>query len=75
MTVTQLVQEAKQLSPGERRRLVEALKELFARERGKRASKKARAGLKNFVALAGKAESAFNDVSSDKYKHLGDIYS
>ncbi len=74
MTVMQIVQEAKQLPSKERRRLVAALKEtLSEEERGP--DPKARDALKRFISMAGKAESVYEDVSSDKYKHLGEVYS
>jgi len=73
MTVAQLVEEAKQLTSEERRILIEALAEA-PREEASR-SAKARNARRSFLALAGKGESEHRDVSTDKYKHLGEIYS
>jgi hypothetical protein len=74
MTVQQIVQEAKRLPSKDRHRLVAALQETLAEEE-RRQDSKARDALKRFISMAGKAESAYEDVSGDKYKHLSDVYS
>lgn len=70
-TVEELLQAARRLSDGERRRLIEALQggmreEPFGTPR--------REAVSSWVKLAGRFHSDFPDVSTDKYRHLGDAY-
>ena len=71
-TVEELVEEIKLLSPQERLRLVEKIAVLVQDEGAIEAPRLA--ALDAFLALAGTAETEYTDVSSDKYKHLADIY-
>lgn len=72
-TVEEIVEEIKLLSPQERLRLLEEIKVLGQDES---AAEEARlAAFDAFLKLAGTAEVDDTDVSSDKYKHLADIYS
>jgi hypothetical protein len=72
-TVEEIVEEIKLLSPQERLRLVEKIEVLGQDES---AAEEARlAALDAFLTLAGTAATDYTDVSSDKYKHLADIYS
>jgi hypothetical protein len=71
-TVEEIVEEIKLLSPQERFRLVEKITVIGQEEsavEGKRL-----AALDAFLALAGTVETKYTDVSSNKYRHLADIY-
>jgi hypothetical protein len=73
LTVEEIVEEIKLLSPQERLRLVEKIGILGQDESTVEETRLA--ALDAFLALAGTAETDYMDVSSDKYKHLADIYS
>ncbi len=70
-TMTEILQAARRLSEGERRRLVEALE-------GKRCEKPTEEqrhdAMSSWLGLAGRFHSDFTDVSTEKYKHLVDVY-
>ena len=71
-TVEEIVEDIKLLSPQERLRLVDKIIVLGQNERTVEETQLA--ALDAFLALAGTAETDYTDVSSDKYKHLADIY-
>ena len=72
-TVEELVEEIKLLPPQERLRLIE---KVTVRGQEEKTGEEARlAALDSFLALAGRAETDYSAVASDKYKHLADIYS
>lgn len=70
--VDDILEQAKRLSPRERRRLVAALKEGFDAKTNRRASR--RTAFERLLALGGVGHSTDRDVSSDKYRHLGKAY-
>jgi hypothetical protein len=64
-----LIEEARELPASDRLRLIEEV------ERSVENETDARPGAYGpLVALAGTAESDFNDVSTDKYRHLAEAY-
>lgn len=71
-TVEEIVEEIRLLSPQERLRLVEKIAVVGQEE--STVEETQLAALDAFLALAGTAETDYTDVSSDKYKHLADIY-
>jgi hypothetical protein len=73
-TVEEIVEEVKLFSPQERRRLMEKIDSL-GRDEGVVADETQLAALDTFLVLAGTAETTDTDVSSDKYRHLAEIYS
>jgi len=70
--VEELVEEAKRLSDAEQRALVFELERLVGR-RGSSA-RQAPARQASFLDLIGMLEVEAEDVSSNKYRHLGQIY-
>ncbi len=76
-TVEEILEAAEHLSPRDQRRLLKKLEDSLARqaETKRRAKVKRRKdGLAIFIAMAGTAHSDYADVSTDKYKHLAEIY-
>jgi hypothetical protein len=71
-SVRDLAEQAKQLSAQERRQLIEELKDSLEEPASEPAARGATYALT--VALAGTGRSDFTDVSTDKYKHLAEIY-
>ena len=71
-SVHDLAEQAKQLSARERRQLIEELKESLEQEVPDLAAGGAPYELT--VKLAGTGRSDHTDVSTDKYKHLAEIY-
>ena len=71
-TVEEIVEEIKLLSPQERLHLVEKIAVVGQDESAVEETRLA--ALDAFLALAGTAETDYTDGSSDKYKHLADIY-
>jgi len=76
-----MIEQARRLPAKDRRRLIAALNKSVGNGRKTmtptRRPKKRRRGEGPYarsLALAGTARSDFSDVSSDKYKHLADIY-
>jgi hypothetical protein len=74
-----IIEQARRLSPRDQRKLIAALNR--SRADGKirpRQSRKRVASAKGpyaaLLELAGTAHSDYHDVSSDKYKHLAEIY-
>ncbi|MGH7439484.1 MAG: hypothetical protein ACRENE_27665 [Polyangiaceae bacterium] len=70
-TLEKILREAKRLRAVDRRKLIRALEGEPPQPTGRAAAQSA---LARFVARAGSARSSFTDVSTDKYKHLGDAY-
>lgn len=73
MTTTQILKEVEKLSPGERTKLMRRLAKSRVRPRQRmwRPNPKA---LARFLAMAGTGKGPYTDVSSNKYKHLAEIY-
>jgi hypothetical protein len=72
-SVRDLADQAKQLSVEERRQLIEELVRDLAPAEPPSAEAR-QAGLERWLALAGTGHSDYTDVSTDKYKHLAEIY-
>jgi hypothetical protein len=70
-TIEHLLRAARKLSVAERRRLVNALQE-DAHQNPEVPNPEAISG---WIALAGRFHSNATDVSTDKYRHLADVYS
>lgn len=71
-TVEDILEAARRLPPPERQRLKEEMEHLETEPaEGRSDAEGPYAGL---LALAGTAHTDFDDVSTDKYKHLADIY-
>src|SRR3970040_835943 len=70
-TIEEILDAARRLSDGERRRLVEALQ-----GDGREASidEQRRDAMASWLGLAGRLHSAFTPVSTEKYTHLADVY-
>jgi len=74
-TIDKILRQARELSPEERRELVDTLEEGMADEPASGSEAARQAALGRWLALAGTGHSDFTDVSSDKYKHLAAVYS
>lgn len=82
--IDDLLQRAKRLPVKERRKLIarlqttlsakETAKQPAGRPRPQKKRRSAKAALDAFIAMAGTVHTSYTDVSSDKYKHLGEIY-
>jgi hypothetical protein len=70
-TIEAILEAARRLSEGERRRLVEALQ---GNGREAPIEEQRRDALSSWLGLAGTFHSDFTDVSTEKYKHLPDVY-
>jgi hypothetical protein len=75
-TVEELLEQAKHLPPKDRRRLIAELEDSISdhTEAPGEAQPKRSRGLAMFIAMAGTAHSDFTDVSTNKGKHLAEIY-
>jgi hypothetical protein len=71
-TLEELLEQAKHLPPKDRRRLIAELEDSIA-EPAEAPPRRSR-GLAMFIAMAGTAHSDFTDVSTNKGKHLAEIY-
>ena len=70
--VEKLLEQARRLSPSERRRLVARLERFLSRE-PTGASRRSREGpYARSLVLAGTVHTSFRDVSSNKYRHVGE---
>jgi hypothetical protein len=69
--VEAIIEQARQLSPQERWRLVKKLEALLVEEPAAQSDEGPYA---RSLALAGTAHSDFTDVSADKYRHLAEAY-
>ena len=75
--LSSLVAEAIGLPDKQKRELINQLRKSLARPRrrtGARRRKNSRRALAEFIAMSGTAHSDYTDVSSNKYRHLGEIY-
>lgn len=72
-TIEELIEQARRLSPKDRRRLVEALEELLAEEPGTEQPSLEEPYARS-LALASTVHTDFTDVSADKYRHLAEAY-
>lgn len=70
-TIAEIVEAARRLSDDERKRLVEALQ---GNGRQEPIDEQRRDAMSSWLGLAGTFHSAFTDVSTEKYKHLADVY-
>ena len=66
-TIEEILEAARRLSDGERRRLVEALQ---GNGREAPMDEQRRGAMSSWLGLAGRFHSDFADVSTEKYKHL-----
>lgn len=73
-TVDEILKRARELSPEERRKLVDSLEEGLADEQAASSEAALVSALERWLSLAGTGHSDFSDVSSDKYKHLATVY-
>lgn len=73
-TVEEIIEQARRLSAEDRRRLLDELEESLAEEESAQAKASAKGLYTRSLALAGTMHSDFTDVSTDKYKHLGEVY-
>jgi hypothetical protein len=73
-TVDEILKQASQLSPEERRKLVDTLEEGLTDEQADPAEAARLAGLDRWIARAGTGHSDFTDVARDKYMHLAASY-
>ena len=79
MDATQeVIDQAKQLPPADQRRIIAALQRDLPDQSDEPETEehraRRRAAMKNWLAKAGTAHSDYTDVSSNKYKHLAEIY-
>lgn len=70
-TLEQILEAARRLPEDDQKRLVEELQ-----DNGQEAPSddRRRAAMQRWLAQAGTLHSDFTDVSTDKYKHLADVY-
>ena len=73
-SVDDILKRASQLSPEERRKLIDSLEEGLADEQASSPGAADESVLERWLARAGTGHSDFTDVSSDKYKHLAAVY-
>jgi hypothetical protein len=69
--VEKLLEQARRLSPSERRRLVARLERSLSQPAGPRRSV-AEGPYTRSLALAGTVHTSFRNVSSDKYRHVAE---
>ncbi len=70
--VEKLLEQARRLSPRERRRLVVRLERSLLREPTAARRRSPEGPYARSLALAGTVHTSFRDVSSDKYRHVGE---
>jgi len=70
-TLEEILRSARRLSDAERRRLVEALQ---GSGREEPVDEQRRDAMSSWRSFAGRFHSDFTDVSTEKYKHLADVY-
>lgn len=73
-TVDEILKRARELPPEERRQLLDSLEEGLADEQAGGPEATRVIAFECWLSLAGTGHSDFNDVSSDKYKHLAAAY-
>ena len=71
MTINEILEAARRLPQEDRRRLLSALQH---GESAEPTEGQQRDSLLTWIGLAGAFHSVFTDVSSDKYRHLADVY-
>lgn len=71
LTVDEILEAARRLPESERRRLIQALQD---KAREVPLEQQRREAMSKWLALAGAFHSDFTDVSTEKYKHLADVY-
>ena len=80
--VEDILKKAKRLGRRDRKKLLSALQVLDRPSQAKKPAKSKRAAaeekriaaMESFLKLMGSAHSDYTDVSTNKYKHLGEIY-
>jgi hypothetical protein len=70
--VEKLLERARGLPPRERRQLVARLESSLSRERGSARKRPLNGPYARSLTLAGTVHTFFRDVSSHKYRHVGD---
>jgi len=70
--VEKLLEQARRLSPSERRRLVARLERSLSREPARPRRSAAEGPYTRSLALAGTVHTSFRDVSSNKYRHVAE---
>ena len=70
--VEKLIQEANELPEADRLRLLEAVERSLVNADAEQASRPG--SYTSLLSIAGSVPSEFNDVSTDKYRHLADAY-
>jgi len=70
--VEKLLEQARRLSPRERRRLVARLERSLLREPTGARRRSPEGPYARSLALAGTVRTSFRDVSSNKYRHVGE---
>jgi len=70
--VEKLLEQARRLSPGERRRLLARLERSLSREPARPRRRAAEGPYTRSLALAGTVHTSFSDVSSNKYGHVAE---
>jgi DNA-binding GntR family transcriptional regulator len=78
-TMDEILQNLRRLAPDEREQVraeLDALEQAEKEENGGQAPTEdgREAAMQDWLAVAGTFHSDFADVSTDKYKHLGDVY-
>jgi hypothetical protein len=73
-TVEEIIEQARCLSAKDRRMLLEELEESLEEEEPATEKASAKGLYARSLALAGTMHSDYTDVSTDKYKHLGEAY-
>lgn len=71
-TLNEVLEAARRLSEDDRERLIEELEATL--ESHRIPEQQRQAAMEHMLSLAGTGHSDFTDVSSDKYKHLAEIY-
>ena len=70
--IEKLLEQARRLSPRDRRQLVTRLERSLLRESAGARRSSAEAPYARSLALAGTVHTSFRDVSSNKYRHVGE---
>jgi hypothetical protein len=70
--VEKLLERARRLPPTERRQLVARLERSLSRERRSARKRSLKGPYARSLALAGTVHTFFRDVSSNKYRHVGE---
>ena len=76
-TMDEILESLRRLAPDEREQVRAELDALeHAEENGQETASddRRKAAMQDWLAMAGTFHSDFTDVSTDKYKHLGDVY-